>query len=57
MSLEWAARIALAMYGLYTVAFYAEVGAKSERTMALRVLNFGASVAILTALIWAGWWS
>lgn len=56
MSYQILARIALAAYLLYSIAFHAE-GYKPRGSVGLKTLGFSAETLMYAALIWAGFFS
>lgn len=56
MTLEWLARIGLALWIIYSLASYSE-GLRARGSVGLRWINAIAEIVIVTVLVWAGWWS
>lgn len=56
MTLQWAARLGLALWILYDIAFLAE-RAPDGRSAGLRWFGISTGAAVTGVLVWAGWFS
>ena len=56
MTLHWVARIALILYALYAISYISE-RARLDGSAALKTLGAATEGAILTVLVWAGWYA
>jgi hypothetical protein len=54
MTIEWLARLALALWFIYSIASYAE-GLRARGSVGLRWLNAMAELSMVVVLAWVGW--